>query len=54
MRTHTSTSLAVVYWRSKITGHTGHGQPMPEKVAVAAAAKGNREHPDIEHWAVNA
>ena len=40
----------IVAWRSLLTGHTGHGQPLPKPVAESIVRSANLEWPDIEHW----
>jgi len=41
-----------VHWRSKITGHTGRGEPMSKRDAEAHVKRANadRSVSDIEHW----
>lgn len=42
--------LAVVRWRSKLTGAMGHGKPIAVDLAQAWADDCNRRLPDVEHW----
>ena len=49
------TQLGVVHWRSRITGHESHGQPMPIDQARDVAELGNRKYHmkiDLSAWAV--
>lgn len=38
-----------VAWRSRVTGTTGHGEPMTLDRAELWAAHGNEHYPEIEH-----
>ena len=40
----------VVHWRSKATGETGHGQPLPAEIAWANVTRLNKIWPDFHHW----
>ena len=40
----------IIYWKSLITGETGHGKPMPAQDALEWVARLNKERPDISHW----
>lgn len=39
-----------IYWQSKSTGATGHGEPLPEALARAWLAALNAQESDITHW----
>lgn len=46
---------AVVCWTSNITGHSGHGSPVPRKVAIEVVKACNEQYKGIiEHWVVPA
>ena len=43
--------LYIVCWKSKLTGFTGHGKPMSNRLAGDWVREGNREYgADIHHW----
>jgi hypothetical protein len=48
------TRLAVLHWKSLITGKVGHGQPMPKICAIEHAIVADKEFPEILHWVVDA
>ena len=41
----------IVVWKNKSTGKTGHGESMEEKLADEWVKYGNKEYPNIHHWA---
>ena len=42
----------IVYWRSKITGIEGHGNPTVSTLADIWVTYGNENFPEIEHIAI--
>lgn len=49
-----ATGQAVIAWKSKVTGFTGHGQPIPVETALTAVEDANKAYPDLDHVAVPA
>ncbi|MDD5614928.1 MAG: hypothetical protein PHH85_01865 [Candidatus Methanoperedens sp.] len=43
--------MMIINWKSKITGASGHGQPIEDKYALTEIKRCNRTFPDIKHWA---
>jgi len=41
---------ARIAWKSKLTGHSGHGDFLPEPDAKRLCARANHDFPDLEHW----
>lgn len=40
-----------IYWKSKITGATGHGSAILDfSIAKAYMDEGNRDFPELYHW----
>ena len=44
----------IVFWRSKLTGKTGHGMPIKEEFAKYGVENGNKEYPETYHQMVDA
>jgi len=49
-----ATGEAVITWKSKLTGFTGHGKPMEVETALTAVENANKQYPDLDHVAVPA
>lgn len=39
-----------IYWRSLITGHEGHGEPIPRLGIERKIDQLNQEYPELFHW----